>query len=222
MPYAEAALERLVRALARIEAWRRPLRLVPEVRAHLEALHEARVLAEPPTADTLAALAEQQPRLRSLQRASVALTGVTAGVKHNVIPAQAEATLDVRLLPGDDPARFLDELTRVIDDPAIEVETVFASSTAASPTDTELYGAMAQAARSVVEGAAVVPGVSTGFTDSRVFRRRGIPAYGFVPVLLSPEESGRAHGNDERLSIENLRIGVEILFRSVRAVCEPS
>jgi len=222
VPYADAALDRLVRALTRIEAWQRPLRLVPEVRAHLQALHEAGVLPEPPTTETLAALAEQQPRLRSLQRASVALTGVTAGMKHNVIPAQAEATLDVRLLPGDDPERFLDELASVIDDPAIEVETVFASSTAASPVDTELYSAMAQAARSVVEGAAVVPGISTGFTDSRVFRRRGIPAYGFVPVLLSPQESGRAHGNDERISIENLRIGVEILFRSVRAVCAPS
>jgi acetylornithine deacetylase/succinyl-diaminopimelate desuccinylase-like protein len=222
VPNREAALERLVRALARIEAWQRPPRLVPEVRAHLEALHEAGALAAPPTAETLAALAEQQPRLRSLQSTSIAITGVTAGVKHNVIPAQAEATLDVRLLPGDDPARFLDELAGVIDDPAIEVETVFGSSSAASPLDTDLYRAMEQAARQVVEGAAVVPGVSTGFTDSRVFRSRGIPAYGFVPVLLSHEESGRAHGNDERISIENLRIGVEILFRAVRAVCEPA
>ena len=96
------------------------------------------------------------------------------------------------------------------------------SSTRASSVDTELYRALEAAALSVVEAAAVVPGVSTGFTDSRVFRRRGIPAYGFVPVLLSEGESGRAHGNDERLSIENLRLGIEILFCGVRAVCEPA
>ncbi len=221
VPHAESALQRLVRALARIEAWQQPLRLVPEVRAYLTALYEADVLAEPPTTKTLVALAKQDPRIRSLQSTSIAITGVNAGVKHNVIPAQAEATLDVRLLPGDDPECFLNELARIIDDPAVEVETILSSSTAASPLGTELYHAMEQASRTVVEDAAVVPSVSTGFTDSRVFRRRGIPAYGFIPVLLSHEESGRAHGNDERLSIKNLRMGVEILFRTVRTVCEP-
>lgn len=222
VPHDDAAVERLVRALARIEGWQRPTRLVPEVAAHLEALRRAGVLAEPPTVDTLAALAEHQPRLRSLQSASIAITGLTAGVKHNVLPAGAEATLDVRLLPGDDPEDFLADIARVIGDPEVEIETVFTSSTPASPLDTELYRALETTARTVVEGAAVVPGISTGFTDSRVFRRRGIPAYGFVPVLLSQEESGRAHGNDERLSIENLRMGIEILFRGVRAVCEPA
>ena len=222
VPHGDAAVERLVRALARIEAWRRPARLVPEVTSYLGALHRAGVLEDAPSVEALSELAAREPRLRSLERASIALTGVTAGVKHNVIPSLAEATLDVRLLPGDDPQEFLAELAAVIDDPAVEVETVFSSSTRASPVDTELYRALERAALSVVERAAVVPGVSTGFTDSRVFRRRGIPAYGFVPVLLSEGESGRAHGNDERLSIGNLRLGLEILFRGVRSVCEPA
>ncbi len=222
VPHADAAIERLVRALSRIEGWQRPARLVPEVTAYLRALHRAGALKGPPTVEALARLAATEPRLRSLERASIAVTSVTAGVKHNVIPSLAEATLDVRLLPGDNPQGFLAELARVIDDPTVEVETVFSSSTRASSVDTELYRALEAAALSVVEAAAVVPGVSTGFTDSRVFRRRGIPAYGFVPVLLSEGESGRAHGNDERLSIENLRLGIEILFCGVRAVCEPA
>ena len=222
VPHREAAIERLVRALARIEGWQRPARLVPEVTAYLAALHGAGVLDEPPTVAALSELAAREPRLRSLERASIALTGMTAGVKHNVIPSLAEATLDVRLLPGDDPQDFLADLARVIDDPAVDVETVFSSSTRSSPVDTELYRALEAAALAVVEEASVVPGVSTGFTDSRVFRRRGIPAYGFVPVLLSEGESGRAHGNDERISVENLRLGLEILFRGVRSVLEPA
>jgi acetylornithine deacetylase/succinyl-diaminopimelate desuccinylase-like protein len=78
---------------------------------------------------------------------------------------------------------------------------------------------MTRAAKSLVEDAIVVPGVSTGFTDSRVFRRLGIPAYGFVPVLLEPDDVGRAHGNDERLSVENLKLGMQILFETVRGIC---
>ena len=74
-------------------------------------------------------------------------------------------------------------------------------------------------AKAAIEDVVVVPSVSTGFTDSRVFRRRGVPAYGFVPVLLGPDETGRAHGNDERISIENLRMGMQILHRTVRAIC---
>lgn len=173
-----------------------------------------------PTAKMLDALSVEHPRLASLRKNSIALTGTTAGVKHNVIPAEATATLDVRLVPGYDPQTFIAELRRVIADPGIEVETVFESSTPASPIDTELYAAITETVRHAIEDAIVVPSVSTGFTDSRVFRRRGIPAYGFMPVLLGPEDGGRTHGNDERISIENLRLGLQLLFRTVRAVCE--
>ena len=79
---------------------------------------------------------------------------------------------------------------------------------------------MAREVRRVFEDAVVVPSVSAGFTDSRVFRRRGVPAYGFVPTLTGPSEQGRVHGNDERLSIENLRLGMQILHRTVRAICK--
>ena len=78
---------------------------------------------------------------------------------------------------------------------------------------------MTRAAKDAVEDAVVVPSVSTGFTDSRVFRRQGIPAYGFVPILVGPEDVGRVHGNDERLSIENLRLGTQILHATVRGIC---
>ena len=79
---------------------------------------------------------------------------------------------------------------------------------------------MKREARRVVEDALVLPGVGTGFTDSRIFRRRGIAAYGFVPTLNGPSEQGRVHGNDERVSIENLRLGMQILFSTVRGICD--
>ncbi|MEX1022695.1 MAG: M20/M25/M40 family metallo-hydrolase [Dehalococcoidia bacterium] len=219
VPHEDNAADRLVRALQRIQDWERPLRPAPEVREYFQQLFEAGVLAEEPTDAVLAEFAAANPRMRSVQMNSISLTTLTAGVKHNVIPATAEATLDVRLVPGYDPDEFVRELTQVIDDEKVEVERVFDSSAPPSRLDTELYEVMKREARRAVEDAVVVPGVSTGFTDSRVFRRRGITAYGFVPTLTGPQDQGRVHGNDERLSIENLRLGMQILHHTVRGIC---
>ena len=125
----------------------------------------------------------------------------------------------MRLVPGYNPARFIDQLRAVIDDPQVRIETVFEASTPVSPTGTELYRAIERAVRDVMEDAAVVPSVSTGFTDSRAFRRLGVPAYGFIPILLEPDASAGMHGNDERLAIEQLRLGMQILLATVRGVC---
>ena len=142
----------------------------------------------------------------------------TNGVEQN-LQAEAEATIDCRLVSGYDPKRFVEELRAVIDDPRVIIDTIFEASTPASSIDTELYKAIERAVSGTSEDAVVVPSVSTGFTDSRVFRRRGIPAYGFIPILLEPEDAGRAHGNDERVSISALRLGLRVLHTTVREVC---
>ena len=63
--------------------------------------------------------------------------------------------------------------------------------------------------------ALVVPYVTTGFTDSRVFRRLGVPAYGFMPVLVSKDELRGIHGIDEKISLDNLLLGVKILYHLI-------
>lgn len=219
VPHDDNAADRLVRALQRIAEWKRPLLPSIEVLEYFNQLHQGGVIREPITGALLQRLADEHPRIHSVQTNSISLTTLQSGVKHNVIPAAASATLDVRLVPGYDPDLFMSELHAVIDDRRILIEEVFRSSTSPSALDTELYAVMTRAVKSAVEDAVVVPGVSTGFTDSRVFRRLGIPAYGFVPVLLAPDDVGRAHGNDERLSIENLRLGMQILFETVRGIC---
>jgi len=219
VPHDDNAADRLVRALQRIHDWQRPLMPAPEVREYFAQLHAAGIIDEEPTDEVLAKIAGEHPRFHSMQTNSISLTTMQAGVKHNVIPAEASATLDVRLVPGYDPNVFFDELRAVIDDERVEVERIFESSTPPSRLDTELYGVMTRASKDAIEDVVVVPGVSTGFTDSRVFRRMGIPAYGFVPWLLGPDEQGRAHGNDERVSIDNLRLGMQILHATIRGIC---
>jgi len=219
VPHDDNAADRLVRALQRIQDWKRPLQPTPEVREYFRQLHTNGILEREPTDAVLAEIAATNPRMHSIQSNSISLTTLNAGVKHNVIPATAEATLDIRLIPGYDPEQFIREITEVIADEKIEIERVFVSASPASPMDTELYAIMTREAKRVVEDAIVLPGVSTGFTDSRVFRRRGITAYGFVPTLTATEDQGRVHGNDERLSIENLRLGMQILHHTVRGIC---
>ena len=147
VPHDDNAADRLVRALTRIQEWQRPLSPSPEVIEYFRQLHAAGILDREPTAAVLAEIAETNPRLKSVQMNSISLTGLDAGVKHNVIPAAARATLDVRLVPGYDPERFVEELQQVIDDPRIEIECVFVSSTPSSPIDTELYAVMAREAK---------------------------------------------------------------------------
>jgi acetylornithine deacetylase/succinyl-diaminopimelate desuccinylase-like protein len=61
-----------------------------------------------------------------------------------------------------------------------------------------------------------VPTISSWFTDSRVCRRLGVPAYGFIPFLLTAEDYAGIHGHNERVSIENLHTGVQILYELTR------
>ena len=219
VPHGNNPLDRLVRALHRIQEWQRPREVVPELAEYFARAHRAGFLAEQPTDESIARMAETNPLIRALTSNTVSLTTVRAGVKHNVIPASAEATIDCRLLPGTDSQAFIEELRAVIDDPKVTIEPVLDSNTPPSPIDTELMAAIEDVVRGHVEEAVVLPSVSAGFTDSRVFRRLGITAYGFIPVMLEPAEAVTIHGHNERLSVENLRLGCQMLFQVARRIC---
>jgi acetylornithine deacetylase/succinyl-diaminopimelate desuccinylase-like protein len=219
VPHADNALERLVRALHRVQGWQHPITVLPETELYFRRLYEGGFLPEEPTESALTRLAESNVVFRAVLANTISVTTCTAGYKHNVIPAVGEATLDCRLLPGQSAQAFVEELRSVIDDPKVEVEEVYRSETESSPAQTELFDIVEEVAREAVEGAVVLPSVSTGFTDSRIFRQRGVVAYGFIPVLLEPVEAATIHGHNERISIQNLRLGMQILFETVRRLC---
>lgn len=218
-PHDDNVLDRMVRAMRRIQAWERPFLLTPPVSESLRAAYAEGYLDIDPEKAAAAEVAERHRTLRPLLMNTISATGLSSGVKHNVIPATASASIDCRLLPGYERDRFLKELRDVIDDPKVEVETAFASESPWTSPDAELHAAIHEVCGAVLPDAAVLPRVTAGFTDSRTFRRRGVAAYGFVPMLLGPEEQGGMHGNNERISLENLRLGVEVLYRVVERVC---
>jgi len=219
VPHADNALDRLVRALQRVQDWSRPVTVVPELRNYFDRLYRNRIMEVEPSQESMETLARGNLLANAILTNTVSATTVRAGMKHNVIPAIAEATLDCRLLPGQDPEAFTQQVRDIIGDPKVRVETLFASSTPASPIDTELFGVIESAVHDHVEEALVLPSVSSGFTDSRVFRRHGITSYGFIPYLLEMNEAMTIHGHNERITVENMRLGTQILFETVRRIC---
>lgn len=223
-PPEQTATTRLVRALDRILRREPEVTVVPEVQAHYAAL--ALTENEPrrsQLANLRAALADESfrdrfladPRDAALVRNTIVPTVLNGSGKTNVIPATATAELDCRLLPGQSTDVFVRSIAETIDDREINVEVLLNFPPSASSTQTALFAAISAVAQG--EQAPVVPAVLRGFTDSHFFRERGVASYGFTPFEFGPDDLGRMHGIDERISTENLRQAtrrlVEILER---------
>ena len=220
-PHRDNAALHLVRALAKLAEWERPITVTPPAREYLNRLIAAKVLPEDTTDDQLPALLEHHPAILAMFTNTLNITMLQAGTKVNVIPAVAEASIDCRLLPGMDAETWRREVERVIDDPRVEVTLGRESTPAApeTPWNTELYQTIRTVLTEAIEDAIVLPTMTVGGTDNKFLRERGIPAYGFSPMLLSPEEAQGFHGNDEKLAIDNLNMGCELFYEIVRRFC---
>ncbi len=228
-PRVQSATTKIVRALNRLREHRFTPRIVPPVDAYFKGIApyaDARwrdAFLDMTTAvrdpDFLLALQLDDPYLHAITRNTCSITRFGGSNKINVVPPEAWAELDCRMLPDQDPDLFLAELRAVINDPDIDVETLMVFTPAISPTDTEVYRAIAGVTREHFPDAAILPGVQSGFTDSHFFRDLGIVAYGYSPALIPVEDAAGVHGNNERISVENVRRGtgmmVEIVQRTV-------
>lgn len=158
------------------------------------------------------------PGYRSLLRNTIAITSIRAGDSANSIPATAMATLDIRLLPGETTAPVIALIETLARDRA-KVEVLLDGGPApASPIDHFAYRAIAAAMKRQTPGAIVVPLVSSGTSDSRFFRRRGIVAYGFSPFKVNYYDADTVHGVDERIRIRFFAEGVRLTRDIVRSL----
>lgn len=159
--------------------------------------------------------------VQALLRDTISPTMLLSGVKVNVIPAKAQATLDCRLLPGTDADAFLEQLRMLIDDPRIRIEALQKPEGAdfISPTNGPAWDAISQVVQQDFPGSLVVPSLMAGATDARFFRQKGVPSYGFVPIILDRDEYRRIHGIDERLSTRNLYQGIKATYDLTYKLC---
>jgi len=228
MPWPDTAPHRLVRALGRLLAAERPLRVLPEVQEYFARLASVLPKGQGGGYDDLArSLTDAAFRARFLTdrlhaamvRTTFAVTMLRGSAKSNVIPPEASAGIDCRMLAGDDPQEIVGWVRRVIDDDQVEVTiTGEPKIPNLSPPDTELYKALADALRRRAPGAVVAPEILVAFTDNWVFRRCGLHGYGWSPFVMDEGEWHRVHGNDERLSLENIREGVRCYVDMLLAV----
>lgn len=226
IPHGNNASDRLVRALSRLAEWHRPIRLTQPVIEMLASLapsqtfprsllfaHARNKLTWP----FLFPLLDKDLLFAPLIRNTVSLTMLRSGQKSNIIPAEAEAKLDIRLLPGEDPAAVLGDIRAIIKDVHVSVEAE-EMPVAHSPSNsaTEFFRALADTILALGPPGLVTPYLTPGATDSRFFRRAGMKAYGFMPMLLDNQELSRIHGVDERISTANLRFGIQVVFETLR------
>ncbi|HUY28713.1 MAG TPA: M20/M25/M40 family metallo-hydrolase [Candidatus Binataceae bacterium] len=214
-PPAETAVTRLVRALARLDEYHTPIRIIRPVENYYhtmaEVTHGPRQWLDLATALKEPAFVRQfvsVPRQNAAVRDTITPTVLSASSKTNVIAANAYCEIDCRLLPGTDPKRFLRGIEKVIDDKSIRTDVILNFPPVSSPQRSELMTAIEALARR--DGKAqVVPTMISGFTDSHYFRQKDIVAYGFVPISVTSDEARGVHGINERISVKELGAGIK-------------
>ncbi len=227
-PIPDSAPNRLVRALARIINYQTELKILPVAQQFLSAMAQYetpqrarwfRNLRQAIHNPAFQRMVAQDSSLNYMLRDTVSLTMLGGSQQTNVIPGEAWANLDVRLLPGDDPKQFLELIRKVINDPNVTVEPQKGFSGAnASRIDTPLMSSIKAVSAKYFPGTPVVPRLSSGYTENQRFRQIGVTSYGYSPYTATPEEGSTEHGNNERIRVEELRRGFRILYDVVNDV----
>jgi acetylornithine deacetylase/succinyl-diaminopimelate desuccinylase-like protein len=229
MPHPNSANVILLAALQRIIGTPRPLRAGKAAAAMFSALASTqkfpasfllRRLAHP-----FIMMAARRPLTadkltNALLRDTVSVNVIQGGYQINVIPEHAEAQLDCRLLPETDAEEFHRWLIGRIADDRIGIEMIQTSPPSGiAPTDTLFYQTVAAVVSRYAPGAGLFPLLMAGASDGRYWRERGYPAYGFTPMILERLDIGRVHGIDERISLDNLCLGIKMTREILRRIC---
>ena len=156
-------------------------------------------------------LQEYSASRHALTRDTCSMTRMGGSTKINVIPPEAWAEIDCRILPDRPAEEFIETFNELVKDTGVEVEVIMAFTSAISPTDSDLFNAIEEVTSDLYPNSSVVPSVSTGFTDSHFTRDLGIASYGFNPLIAKGDEFSGVHGNDERINEEAFRQSVQDL-----------
>jgi acetylornithine deacetylase/succinyl-diaminopimelate desuccinylase-like protein len=226
-PAKDNAVVHLAAAVAKIGNYSAPVRFTSIVRRYFEGLAAVeddeigkwmRSMETPDRGEhAQRVISEANPLWNAMLRDTIAPTVLTAGVANNVIPSEARANLNIRLLPGDTVGTVLNDLNNLINDPAVKLEVQPNAALAAPPSslESDFYGIIARVSAQEFGGAPALPFQSTWLTDSAQLRLHNVQAYGLVPFPLTDEDLKRMHGDDERIPLASFEKGVNVLARIV-------
>jgi acetylornithine deacetylase/succinyl-diaminopimelate desuccinylase-like protein len=223
-PPRDNAVGALAAAVTRIDQYRWPLHLTPVTRAAIDSIAQALEVERTPgdtgTNEAVDALVAKfgtaAPLVGPTVRNSAAPTMLAAGYKVNVVPGDATAGVDGRVLPGGQ-EQFVETMNALTGD-HVEWEYAHSSPPVTAPVDSPAFDALRAAILAHDPGGLVVPVCLGGGTDAKVFERLGIDCYGFSPMRMPAgiDYPSLLHGVDERVPLEGLRFGVRVLDSFLR------
>jgi acetylornithine deacetylase/succinyl-diaminopimelate desuccinylase-like protein len=228
VPRKDNPIVHLAAAIAKIGNYQTPVQLTSVTRGYFDGLAKVededtskwmRALETPDRGDHAARwLSDKSPVWNSMLRDTIAPTIFQAGFRSNVVPSEARATVNVRLIPGNLIEPLVDKWKALVDDPQVrfEIQTSLRRTPApASSLDSDLFHAIERVAAREFPGAVTVPMMSTGATDSAPLRLRNVQAYGLLPFPLTTDDISRMHADDERIPVASFQKGVEFLYQIV-------
>ena len=231
VPLARNAILRLGRALAKISDYREPTTVNPTTREFFSRL--ASVWQNRDERVAMADVASPDPRRQqrgarvlgrtavfdAVLRNGISATILQGGIRSNVIPTDATATLNVRTLPGQSVDNVVKRLERLVNDSLVEFKITSRGTDApASDFGSPMFAAVHESAAALDPNLVTVPYLSTGATDSARLRAWGMQAFGLLPFPLNQDDEERMHGNDERLPLASLEFGTKLVYGAIARV----
>jgi acetylornithine deacetylase/succinyl-diaminopimelate desuccinylase-like protein len=229
IPRKDNPVVHLAAAIGKIGEYEAPVQFNSVTRGYFEGIAPVedeetgkwlQALESPDRADHAARwISNNNPIWNAMLRDTATPTMLQAGIRQNVVPSEARGVLNIRLLPGNQLAPLLAKLKQLVDDPQIRFETQSNGGEAApsSSLESDLYSTIKAVGAQEFAGAPVVPYMSTGATDSARLRMRSVQAYGLDPFPLTEDDLMRMHADDERISIDSFRKGIQFLYAVVNA-----
>jgi len=227
LPGADNAIYRLASGLGRIEGYKFPVMLTATTRASFTS--HAALDPGPDSADMLA-VAQATPDLAAAERLShndyynaqlrttCVATLLSGGHAENALPQRAKATIQCRMLPGDNAGQVEARLVAALNDPRITIKMDAPPIVSPeSPLTPQVLGKVTAVVHAMWPGVPVVPGMATGFSDDRQTRNAGMPSYDASGIWIEMDEN-RAHGRDERVGQQPFDESVEYTYRLVKAM----
>lgn len=224
VPRRNTAVHLISRAVSALYESRLPLHLTETTRRYMKVMGEAVGLSmsDQPDEREIDELAARLPSdlargLQAVVRNTATPTGLRAGRTINVIPGEAEAGVDARIVPGQTPENLFDEVREIIGTDC-EIEPIDRGFPQESEPGDDLYNAIERTIRRHDPDAKAVPVMLSGATDARWVSRTGTKCLGFSPLALPPNFSseGLVHGHDERIPISGLAWGTRVFYEIVR------
>jgi acetylornithine deacetylase/succinyl-diaminopimelate desuccinylase-like protein len=245
MPRPDNAIFTLSKALAKLADYDTQPKLIPSTKEFFLTLAK---VSQPPMSTYFTNLAtSEDPKLiheadveisknvlfHAIMRNTIAPVLMSAGFRGNVIPGSAQATINFRTIPGTDPRELISEVQSVINDPRVEVTLPpsntpegarlaaymkMAGNVKPATKDTDLFRALLHSVQAVWPGAPVTTYLFQAGTDAFAWRSRGIPVYGVYPYPITAEDLTRMHGNDERVPVESIAQGTDLIYKTLLEV----